>query len=174
MKNIILIGMPGVGKSTLGVLLAKQLLKTFIDTDLLIQQRQKATLQAIVDNHGYMRLREVEENEIVLLKEENAVIATGGSAVYSEEAMKHLRENGTIIYLKMGIRELLKRIDDYETRGLAKPKNQSFEGMHKERTALYEKYGEFVVDCTDKKHENIVAEIVAHINESGNIFRETL
>ena len=162
--NIILIGMPGVGKSTLGVLLAKQLSKTFVDTDLLIQQRQKTTLQAIVDKNGYMRLREVEEDEIVRLREHNAVIATGGSAVYSEEAMNHMRENGIIIYLKLGMHELLKRINDYDTRGLAKPKDQSFEGMYKERTALYEKYGEFVVDCTGKTHEEIVAEMIVRVS----------
>jgi shikimate kinase len=171
-KNIVLIGMPGVGKSTLGVLLAKQLSKTFVDTDLLIQLRQKTTLQTIVDNHGYMRLREVEESEIVRLQEQNAVIATGGSAVYSEKAMKHLRENGTIIYLKLGIAELLKRINDWETRGLAKPKDQSFEDLYKERTALYEKYGEFVVDCSGKTHEEIVAEMVARVCKGGNAFYE--
>jgi shikimate kinase len=167
MENIVLIGMPGVGKSTTGVILAKALSKDFIDTDLLIQVRYKKSLQDIVDEYDYLKLRKVEEEEILLLNVSNAVIATGGSAVYSEKAIAHLKENGRIVYLKLGLDELLMRIDDFGTRGVAKSKDQSFEDLFKEREKLYEKHGEIVIDCKDKKHEHIVAEIIQNIYTKG-------
>lgn len=100
-ENVILIGMPGAGKSTLGVLLAKALAKTFIDTDLLIQEQAGATLQQIVDEQGYQVLRQLEEAVLCSLTTHNSVIATGGSAVYSEPAMRYLKEQGRCIYLRL-------------------------------------------------------------------------
>lgn len=160
MENIILIGMPGVGKSTTGIILAKTLAKDFIDTDVLIQVRYNKSLQDIVDEYDYLKLRRIEEEEILLLNVSNTVIATGGSAVYSEKAMAHLKENGRIVYLKLELDELLMRIDNLGTRGIAKSKDQSFEDLYKEREKLYGKHGEIVIGCKDKKHEHIVAEII--------------
>ena len=169
MENIVLVGMPGAGKSTIGVILAKFLSKDFVDTDLLIQIRQKKSLQDIVDEYGYLKLREVEEKEILLLNVNNSVIATGGSAVYSNEAMRHLMRNGRIVYLKLGIGELLGRIDDLETRGIAKSKDQTFEDLYSEREILYEKYGEITIDCKGKTHEQIAIEIMRNICSKGRI-----
>src|SRR5208282_519524 len=120
MQNIILIGMPGAGKSTVGVILAKYLSKDFVDTDLLIQNRHRQSLQDILDLQGYLKLREFEENEILQLNVKNTVIATGRSAVYSEKAINHLKKNGKIVYLKLAKNELLKRINNFESRGIAK------------------------------------------------------
>jgi shikimate kinase len=160
-QNIILIGMPGAGKSTIGVILAKYLSKKFIDTDLLIQTRFAMTLQDIVDKHGYLKLRQIEEDEILRMNVQDSVIATGGSAVYSETAMRHLKKNGTIIYLKNDCRELLGRIRDFGTRGLAKKEDQTFDELCKEREPLYMKYSDMTIDCRNKGHEEIAAEMIS-------------
>ena len=166
MQNIILIGMPGAGKSTIGVILAKYLSKDFVDTDLLIQNRHNRSLQDILDRHGYLKLREFEEREILRLHASNTVIATGGSAVYSEKAMNHLRAGGKIVYLKLAAAELLKRIANFETRGIAKAKGQSFDELCQERGLLYERYAQIVVDCKNKNHEAVVDEIIRRLKSS--------
>jgi shikimate kinase len=159
--NIVLIGMPGAGKSTVGVLLAKFLSKRFVDTDLLIQNRHHMRLQDILDKYGYLKLREFEEREILQTRLDNSVIATGGSAVYSEPAMIHLNTAGRIIYLKNDVATLLKRINDLETRGIAGSKDKSFTDLFCEREILYNKYAEITIDCMHKKHDEIVAAIAA-------------
>ena len=163
MPNIVLIGMPGAGKSTVGVILAKYLSKDFVDTDLLIQNRHHQSLQDILDKYGYLKLREFEEQEILQLNVKNTVVATGGSAVYSENTMNHLKANGEIVYLKLGVNELLNRINNVETRGLARPREQSFHDLYKERERLYERYGQIRIDCTDKNHEEVVEEIISKL-----------
>ena len=160
MQNIILIGMPGAGKSTVGVLLAKALSKDFVDTDLLIQNRHQQSLQDILDSRGYLKLREFEESEILQLQVKNTVIATGGSAVYSERAINHLKKHGTLVYLKVATHELLNRINNFETRGIAKARGQSFDELCKERELLYDQYGQIIIDCGKKNHEAVVAEII--------------
>ena len=160
MSNIILIGMPGAGKSTVGVLLAKSLSKNFIDTDLLIQMRHRKSLQGIIDRFGYVTLRGMEEEVILSLDTDNTVIATGGSAVYSDQAMRHLKETGTIVYLDAEIKELLRRLGNYSMRGIAKAKEQSFEELYAERTRLYKKFADSTITVTAKTHERIVAEII--------------
>ena len=155
--------MPGAGKSTVGVILAKYLSKDFVDTDLLIQNRRHHSLQDILDQYGYLKLREYEEQEILRLHVKNAVVATGGSAVYGEKTMKHLQAGGKIVYLKLGVNELLKRIDNFETRGLAKPKEQSFHDLYQERERLYERYAQITINCADKNHEEVVEEIISKL-----------
>lgn len=157
--------MPGVGKSTIGVLLAKKLTMQFIDTDLLIQIHTGQSLQSTVDERGYMQLREIEQNVICGLNSGNAVIATGGSAVYSSAAMKHLQSNGSLVYLKLTENLLLERLTDYTTRGIAKAPEQSFHDLFEERTTLYEKYGEFVIDCEVKNPDSITSDIIAILKE---------
>ncbi len=158
--NIVLIGMPAAGKSTVGVLLAKKLAMEFVDTDILIQQRRRSGLQEIVDTLGYRALRKIEEDVILSLDAGNAVIATGGSAAYSEKAMMHLRENGTIIYLRADRATLLRRIDNYDKRGIAAPPDQTFDSLFLERTKLYERYCEITIDSGSGTHDEVVSRIV--------------
>jgi shikimate kinase len=144
-SNLVLIGMPGSGKSTIGVILAKRTSHDFIDTDLLIQSVEHRSLQDILDREGYLKLREIEARVLQTLNIENHVVSTGGSAVYSEAAMLHLRKNGTTIYLDVSIDTLRKRITDYETRGIAKRPEQSFEDLFAERTRLYRQYADLTI-----------------------------
>lgn len=158
--NIVLIGMPGSGKSTVGVLLAKKTAHTFVDTDLLIQNAEKQTLQQIVDSRGYQALRAIEENILLGLDNRNQVIATGGSAVYSEKAMKHLHELGIIVFLDVDMATLLSRVSDYETRGLAKRPDQTFSGLFEERLALYQRYADITIACGSMNHEAVCKKIL--------------
>lgn len=159
--NIVLIGMPGVGKSTVGVILAKHSARAFIDTDVLIQTEQKTTLQQIVDTSGYLQLRKIEEDALLRLQCDNTVISTGGSAVYSDAAMQHLRAIGVIVYLQLDLPALEQRVADFSLRGLAKRADQSFADLYAERTPLYAKYAEVRIDCGHKTVEEICGEILA-------------
>ncbi len=158
--SLILIGMPGAGKSTLGIMLAKALAKDFVDTDVLIQLQQGKTLQDIVDTHGYLRLREIEEQVLIDTHYPSHIIATGGSAVYSDKAMQHLRHFGQIVFLDVALNELRLRIKDIDTRGLARKPNQNLEELYNERRELYQKYASITINCTGKSQENILAEII--------------
>lgn len=144
--NVVLIGMPGAGKSTLGVMLAKETGRDFIDTDLLIQASEKKLLQDIVDSEGYKSLREIEEQILVNLHHDNAVIATGGSAVYSDTAMNHLKKDGVVVFLNVDLPTLESRVGDYSQRGIAKRPDQSFADLFAERLALYENYADISLD----------------------------
>jgi shikimate kinase len=159
--------MPGAGKSTIGVLLAKQLSKDFFDTDLLIQKRSGRALQEIVDDLGYLQLREIEEETILSLDVADAVIATGGSAVYSDKAMRHLQMNGCTVFLHVGKTILLSRIDNFDTRGLAKVPGQSFDDLFLERVRLYERYGELVIECENKAPGQVVREIIGALHHTS-------
>jgi shikimate kinase len=143
--NIILIGMPGSGKSTVGVILAKMLAKSYLDTDILIQNLQKRTLQDIVNSDGHMVLRKIEEQALLGISCRDHVIATGGSAIYSEPAINQLKQHGIIVFLHADLPTLKTRVANYETRGIAKRPGQSFEDLFKERLTLYEKYADTTV-----------------------------
>ena len=144
-SNLVLIGMPGSGKSTVGVILAKRSSHDFIDTDVLIQSVEHRSLQTIMDSEGYLKLREIEARVLQTLRVENHIISTGGSAVYSDAAMRHLKQNGTMIYLDVTLATLCKRITDYETRGIAKRPDQSFDDLFQERARLYRQYADLVI-----------------------------
>ncbi len=139
--------MPGAGKSTIGIILAKNLSFGFIDTDVLIQINQQQSLQQIMDESGYLHLRKIEESEILKINIDKHVIATGGSAVYSEKAMQHLQSISTVIFLKVEYEALKKRIHNFKTRGIAKSDTQSFRELYDERQALYNRYGRIIIDC---------------------------
>lgn len=149
--NIVLIGMPASGKSTVGVILAKVLGKKFIDTDLVIQQRENALLADIIKEKGVEGFMKSEEEAILSVDENNTVIATGGSAVYGEKAMEHLKENGTVIYLKVEKAELFKRLKNIKERGVVLKQGETLEEMYDNRSVLYEKYADIIIEerkCT--------------------------
>lgn len=158
--SLILIGMPGAGKSTIGIVLAKALAKDFVDTDVLIQLQQSKTLQDIVDNQGYLKLREIEEQVLLNTHYPNHVIATGGSAIYSERAIHHLRQFGQIIFLDVPLAELTERVQDINTRGLACKPDQSFADLYYERRTLYLQYANIIIDCSGKNQAQIIDDII--------------
>jgi shikimate kinase len=159
-SNITLIGMPGAGKSTVGIIAAKYLSLGFIDTDVLIQVNRQKSLQQIINESDHLNLRHIEEEEILKLQVAHHVIATGGSAVYSEVAMAHIRNISTVMFLKVEYEELKKRIHNFKTRGIAKAKGQTFRELFNERQVLYNRYAEITIEC-DTLDQEEVAEIVA-------------
>ena len=159
-SNIILIGMPGAGKSMVGVILAKLTSRGFVDTDLLIQIAQNRSLQEIVDKDGHMTLRRIEEDVILGIKHRNLVIATGGSAVYSHVAMTHLKADGIAVFLKVDLLTLKSRVRNFDTRGLAKRPGQSLEDLFEERFPLYERYADIKIDCSHLTQEEVCAVII--------------
>ncbi len=164
--NIILIGMPGSGKSTVGVILAKMMTRPYLDTDILIQLVTSSSLQQIVDSKGHMALRKIEEDVLLDINCVNHIIATGGSAAYSDPAMIHLKKNGIIVFLDASLTTLKSRIKNYETRGLAKRPDQSFQDLFDERHELYNRYADIIIPSNDSSQEE-VAEMI--ISKSMNI-----
>lgn len=147
MSNIILIGMPGSGKSTCGVVAAKMLLKNFFDTDLLIQNLEGKRLQDIINEKGIAYFEAAEEKAICSLDIEGTVIATGGSVIYSEKAMQHLSALGRIIYLHLDYDTMIKRINNLSTRGVVLKKGETLADMYEERLPLYRKWADVILDC---------------------------
>ncbi len=159
-SNIILIGMPGSGKSTCGVLAAKALLKNFFDTDLLLQNLEGKRLQNIIDENGIDYFNKAEEKAILSLDIQGTVIATGGSVVYSERAMRHLKELGKIIYLHLSYEGMEKRLSNITTRGVVLKKGHTLRDMYNERLGLYERYADEVLNCDGLTVEEAVESIV--------------
>lgn len=169
MKNIVLIGMPAVGKSTIGVLAAKTLGFEFVDTDLIIQRNTGRLLQDIIDTDGLDAFCINEERAICSVSEErNAVIATGGSAVYSREAMLFLKRHGLVYYLSLPTEELSKRLSNITTRGIAKRPEDTIEDVFARREELYREYADIAIECLGKTAEETVAEICGYHKLAGN------
>ncbi len=156
MKNVILIGMPSAGKSTIGVLLAKALVMPFVDTDLLLQEKYGASLCDMIDEIGEDAFLRREGELLSSLSYRGCMIATGGSAVYSHEGMQHLARDGVLLYLKLDLKEIERRIGNIHTRGVVMHKKGSLDAMYEERSKLYEAYAHVTVDCTGLDLERCV------------------
>jgi shikimate kinase len=160
LKNLALIGMPGAGKSTLGVLLAKRTARSFLDTDLLIQEAEGASLQEIIEKRGVEFFRRVEERIVLGLDGSSSVIATGGSVVYSEAAMEHLGRLGRRIYLDVSLAELERRLGSLDKRGVIRGPGQDLEGLLAERRPLYERWADIRVECGGLEHDDVVDAVI--------------
>ena len=159
-KNVVLIGMPGSGKSTVGVVLAKVLGYRFLDSDLEIQQQEGKRLPELIEQFGTEGFLDIEGRVNASIEADHCVIATGGSVVYRENAMQHLKEIGTVVYLKLTCEQLKERLGDLRCRGVALHDGQNLEGLYKERIPLYEKYADIVVDETDLSVEETMEQVV--------------
>ena len=165
MKNIILIGMPASGKSTVGVILAKIRGMSFMDTDLLIQQREGMLLRDIIEQRGVEAFLQCEEEALLSVEAENTVIATGGSAVYSEAAMEEFRKTGTICYLKVERDELFRRLKNIRERGVVLRDGEDIAEMYENRSRLYEKYADIVIPEKESTIEETVQAVERAIRE---------
>ncbi|MBQ7776578.1 MAG: shikimate kinase [Lachnospiraceae bacterium] len=163
--NIILIGMPGAGKSTVGVVLAKRLGYRFIDSDLVIQDKYEKLLHELITEHGIEGFWKIENDVNASLDTHRAIIATGGSAVYGQEAMEHLGSIGTVVYLKLTYEEIEHRLGDLNARGVTLREGQTLVDLFAERVPLYEKYAHITIDCDDKLLRDIVQEIAEQVKE---------
>lgn len=164
-KNIVLIGMPGVGKSTIGVILAKVMSRNFLDTDIYIQSMEGATLQEIIDTQGVKSFCEIEEKYILSVSCKNSVIATGGSVVYSKKAIESLKQFGILFYLYLPLSHIKKRLKNISSRGVVMLQSQSLEQLFKERLPFYKRYADTIIDCTGKNHEEVINEILLELKD---------
>jgi len=147
-SSVVLIGMPGAGKSTVGILLAKEMGLDLVDTDISIQVREGKTLQQITDQSGYLTLRDIEEQVLLAEKIIGKVVSTGGSAVYSEAGMTHLAQDSVVVFLDVPLAALEARISNFSSRGIARHPGQSFDDLFAERSVLYHRYANICVDCS--------------------------
>lgn len=162
--NIILIGMPGSGKSTVGVILAKTLGMDFIDTDLLIQRREKRFLQDIIDNDGINYFLDTERDAVMSTDYNGAVVATGGSVIFRDETMEYLKKNGIVIFLDVSVDELEKRLSNIKTRGVAAEKGETVKDIYDKRICIYKKYADIIVNADSLSREQTVDAICEYLN----------
>ncbi len=162
-KNITLIGMPGVGKSTIGVILAKVIGYKFIDADLVIQESEGKLLKEIIEEKGSDGFIEVENRINASIDVDHAIIATGGSAVYGKEAMAHFKSIGKVIYLKLDYDRIKRRLGNIKNRGVVMPEGYTLKKLYDERVKLYEHYADIVIDCNGLNIEQTVEKICQSI-----------
>lgn len=165
MRNLILTGMPACGKSTMGVVLAKTLGMSFVDTDLLIQEEENEKLQNIIDERGMQEFLAVEERVLSSVDVENSVVSTGGSAVYSDKAMKHLKENGTVVYIKLSLEEIERRLNNIKTRGIAMKPGETLADLYALRVPLYEKYADITVETEGFSIEESIEALIGALED---------
>lgn len=167
-QNIILIGMPGAGKSTVGVVLAKKLGYSFLDSDLVIQEREGKVLHEIIKQKGLEGFLQAEEEANTSIMVSRHVIATGGSVIYGAKAMEHLKSIGKVVYLQLSCKEIAKRLGDLNQRGVALKEGQSLKSLYEERIPLYEKYADITISCEKKQLREIVTEIAGKFTNDKN------
>lgn len=155
--------MPGAGKSTIGILLAKTLGLDFLDTDISIQVKHNQTLQQIADQDGYLVLRDYEEQILLTEDIESKVVSTGGSAVYSELGMRRLKTNAVVVFLDVSLEQLEMRVTDFASRGIARRPDQSFADLFVERHGLYQQYADISIDCSDLSIDEALQSVVTAI-----------
>ena len=165
--NIILTGMPAVGKSTVGVLLAKRLGMSFVDTDILIQAGEGKTLQDIINKEGLGRFREIEQSYILGLTCTRHVIATGGSVVYSKKAMSRLASSGVILHMDIDIQSLKQRLDDIMSRGVVMEPGESIEDLYEKRRPLYQRHAHITLACKGQSPGQVVEKIIQALSRDG-------
>lgn len=163
MNNIILIGMPGAGKSTIGVILAKVMGYNFIDSDLLIQEQEQCLLKDIIERDGLEGLIAVEERINSNIQANNSIIATGGSVIYGPKAMEHLREIGTVVYIQLSYETIRKRLGNIKQRGVVFQEGQTLKSLYKERCPLYEQYAHLIVNGEELNMEELMEKIAGEI-----------
>ncbi len=162
-KNIVLTGMPGAGKSTVGVVLAKKLGFAFLDSDLVIQSREGKLLHEIIEEQGVEKFWSIEEAANLSIDARRTVIATGGSVIYGGRAMEHLGRSGIIVYLQLSCEEIARRLGDLNERGVTLREGQTLEMLYEERVPLYEQYAHITMDCERLSIREIVEEIVRKV-----------
>ena len=167
-NNIVLIGMPGAGKSTVGVVLAKVAGHRFVDSDLVIQETTGKLLHELITEHGMEGFLEIENKINAELNITKAIIATGGSVIYGEEAMEHLKEIGLVVYLKLSLESIADRLGDLKQRGVALKEGWGLKELYEERVPLYEKYADLVIDCEQKSIREITEEIAREYEKIRN------
>jgi shikimate kinase len=159
MKNIVLVGMPSAGKSTIGIILAKVLGYQFLDSDLLIQEQEKELLKDIIDKRGIDGFLAIENQINREIDTDHTVIATGGSVIYGVEAMEHLQETGVIVYIKLTLQTISERLGNIKQRGVVLRKGQTLKMLYEERCPLYEKYAHITVDGENLNTEELMENI---------------
>ena len=159
--NIVLIGMPGAGKSTVSVVLAKKLGKNFLDSDLVIQEKTGKLLHEIISESGIDEFNRIEDSINASLNVSNTIIATGGSVIYGHNAMEHLKSIGKIFYLKLSFAEIEERLGDLKKRGVVLRDGQDLKSLYEERVPLYEKYADVTIECDGKMLREVVEEIAS-------------
>ena len=157
-KNLVFIGMPSSGKTTIGKMISARLDMDFLDTDQVIREQEKRELRDIVNEDGLQGFLRIQENAILGLSPVNKIIATGGSVIYSPAVMEHLKRNAVTVYLKLGVQDLKSRLG--EGRRFARNTSQTYEDLYAERTPLYEKYADRIIDCTSMSPAEIVEKIM--------------
>ncbi len=167
-ENIVLIGMPGVGKSTLGVVLAKELGFQFVDADLLIQERENRLLKEIIAEDGVEGFLKIENDVNASIRAEKTVIATGGSVIYGSDAMEHLKEIGTVVYLKLDYETLDSRLGNLKGRGVVLKDGQTLKDLYDERIPLYEKYADVIVDEGGLDLEQTLTQVLKQLSKPSS------
>lgn len=169
MLNLVLIGMPAAGKSTLGVILAKALGMSFVDADLLIQKKEGLLLQEIINKNGNDYFKKVEEYVLRGIDVENTVISTGGSAIYYSLAMEHLKKEAIVIYIDVPFEEIARRLNNISTRGITLGKGETLKDLYDKRKPLYEKYADITLESGGLNVEESLDALVKALKVSGKI-----